>query len=103
MKLLYKPFAIISGVIGAKVGHQVFKAVWSKIDDAEPPEPTAADASLGKAVGAAALEAATLAGAKALIARASARSFHYLTGIWPGGKDSGGEEAAEAAAVAGKR
>jgi uncharacterized membrane protein YeaQ/YmgE (transglycosylase-associated protein family) len=65
MKLLYKPFGIIAGVIGAKVGQRLFKAIWSKIDDAEPPPPTAGDAPLGKAVGAAALEAAALAGAKA--------------------------------------
>jgi hypothetical protein len=102
MKLLYKPFAIIAGVIGAKLGHSLFRALWSKIDKAEPPEPTAADAPLGKAVGAAALEAATLAGAKAVVSHASARSFHYLTGIWPGGDGTRTAEAAEAAAVAGK-
>lgn len=84
MKILYKPFALIAGVIAARIGKTVFKSMWSRIDDSEPPEPTVADASLPKVVGAAALEAATMAGVAAAVDRASARSFHYLTGIWPG-------------------
>ena len=94
MKILYKPFAIIAGVIAAKVGQSIFKAVWSKIDEAEPPAEerqrrghpagTTREATVGKVVGAAALEAATLAGTKAVVDRASARSFEYLTGFWPG-------------------
>ncbi len=84
MKILYKPFAIIAGVIAAKVGQSIFKAVWSKIDEAEPPAGTTREATVGKVVGAAALEAATLAGTKAVVDRASARSFEYLTGFWPG-------------------
>jgi hypothetical protein len=39
-------------------------------------------------VGAAALEAATLAATKAAANRASARSFHYLFGIWPGAESA---------------
>jgi hypothetical protein len=86
MKILYKPFALIAGVIAAKGGQRLFKAVWAKIDDAEPPEPTRHDAPVGKAVGAAALEAATMAASKAAATRASARSFHYLFGVWPDAK-----------------
>ncbi len=86
MKILYKPFALIAGFIAARIGKSVFKTLWSKIDQAEPPAPTAADASLPKVVGAAALEAATRAGVSAAIDRASARVFHHLVGIWPGEK-----------------
>jgi hypothetical protein len=84
MKILYKPFALIAGVIGAKLGERLFRAAWAKIDKADPPEPTSRDAPVGKAVGAAALEAATLAASKAAASRASARSFQYLFGAWPG-------------------
>ncbi len=84
MKLLYKPFGLIAGVIAAKVGRNAFKAIWAKIDSADPPDPTTEQASLPKVVGAAALEAATMAGVAAAVDRASARAFHYLTGIWPG-------------------
>ena len=84
MKILYKPFAIIAGLISSQIGRRVFKKMWARIDDAAPPKPTTAEASLGKVLGAATLEAATMAGVAAAVNRASAKSFHYLTGIWPG-------------------
>jgi hypothetical protein len=40
-------------------------------------------------VAASALEAATLAGVGAAADTLSRRWFHYLTGIWPGPKESG--------------
>jgi hypothetical protein len=86
MKILYKPFAIIAGLIGARIAKSIFRALWSKVDDAEPPKPTTAGASFGKVVGAAALEAATMAGVGAAVDRAGARTFQHLTGIWPGDK-----------------
>ncbi len=84
MKLLYKPFTIAAALIGAKLGQQVFNSLWSAIDDARPPSPTTADASLTKIVGAKALEGATMAAIAAIVDRAGARSFRYLTGVWPG-------------------
>jgi predicted DNA-binding transcriptional regulator YafY len=86
MRILYKPFAIVASVIGARLGRNAFKKLWTRIDAADPPEPTTAEASFPKVVAAAALEAATLAGIAAAVDRASARAFHYLTGIWPGKK-----------------
>ncbi len=85
MKFLYKPFGIIAGLIAARLGKSIFKTLWSKIDDEEPPKPTT-DEPLPKVVGAAVLEAATMAGVAAAVQHASARSFHYLIGIWPGEK-----------------
>jgi Protein of unknown function (DUF4235) len=84
MKILYKPFAIFAGIIGARLGRTAFKKVWTQIDPADPPDATTAQASYSKVVGAAALEAAMLAGVRASVDRASAQTFHYLTGIWPG-------------------
>lgn len=86
MKILYKPFALIASLIAARIGRSLFKSLWSRIDSGEPPTPTAPDGSLPKVVGAAALEAATMAGVAAATSRASARVFHYLVGIWPGEK-----------------
>jgi Protein of unknown function (DUF4235) len=84
MKLLYKPFAVIAAMIAARIGRSVFKRVWSRIDKADPPDPSTFGAPLPKVVGAAALEAATMAGIGAAADRASAKAFHHLTGIWPG-------------------
>ncbi len=86
MRILYKPFAIIASVIAARLGRSIFRSLWSRIDDVEPPAATAADASFPRVVGAAALEAATMAGVAAAVNHASARAFHHLTGIWPGKK-----------------
>jgi Protein of unknown function (DUF4235) len=90
MKILYKPFGIIAGLIGARIAKTIFKALWSRIDQEDPPKATTAGASFPKVVGAAALEAATLAGVGAAVDRAGAQAFHYLTGIWPG--DAGEKE-----------
>lgn len=95
MKLLYKPFALIAGLIGARVARAIFKKTWSQIDEGEPPKPTTADASLPKVVGAAALEAATMASIGAAFGRASARFFHHLTGVWPGDEHQEPKEKAE--------
>ncbi|HZO77404.1 MAG TPA: DUF4235 domain-containing protein [Solirubrobacteraceae bacterium] len=84
MKLLYKPFALIAGIVGAKLGERAFRALWAQLDSDEPPKPTLREATTGKVVAAAALEAAVHSGAKAATTRATARSFHYLTGFWPG-------------------
>ena len=86
MRLLYKPFAIIAGVIATRIGRSTFKTLWSKIDSGDPPDPTSGEASMPKVVGAAALEAETMAGMAAAADRASAKAFHYLIGVWPGKK-----------------
>jgi hypothetical protein len=84
MKLLYKPFSLIAGLIAARIGKAIFNSLWSQIDDREPPEPSAPGTTLTKVVGAAALEAATMAGVAAAADRAAAQTFHHLTGVWPG-------------------
>jgi Protein of unknown function (DUF4235) len=86
MKILYKPFALIAGLIGARVAKVIFRGLWSRVDDSDPPKPTTAGASFGKVVGAAAMEAATMAAVGAAVDRAGARTFQHLTGIWPGDK-----------------
>ena len=89
MKLLFKPFSIIAGIVAARIGKTIFRGLWSRIDSSEPPSPTAPDTSSVKAVGAAALEAATMATVAAAAERAAARIFHRLTGMWPGDKPDG--------------
>jgi uncharacterized protein DUF4235 len=84
MRIFYKPFAIIAGLIGTRLGRSVFKSLWLRLEPSgELPTATTADATMTKVVGAAALEAATMAGVAAAVDRASVRTFHYLTGIWP--------------------
>jgi hypothetical protein len=84
VKLLYKPFALISGVIASRIGKTTFKLLWVRLDDREPPEPTAPETTFTKVVGAAALEAVTMSTVTATVDRATAAVFHYLFGVWPG-------------------
>lgn len=86
MKLVYKPFSLIFSAIAARLGKTLFKSLWARIDRADPPKPTTERASFAKVVGAASLEAATMAGVGAAADRAAAQSFHYLTGYWPKNK-----------------
>lgn len=83
MKLLYKPFAIIAGIIASRLGRTVFKSLWAKIDEDPPPRPDTGEASMGKVVGAQALQAGVMAAAAAVVHRLFARSFHHLVGEWP--------------------
>lgn len=85
-KLMYWPFAMIAAAISARLGRSIFRSLWATIDSAEPPAATTGEASAGKVVGAAALEAATMAATAAAVNRATAKSFHYLIGVWPGEK-----------------
>lgn len=84
MKLLYKPFGIIAGIISGWLGKTTFKSLWSKIDNHEPPEATTEETSYPKVIGAAVLKAAVMAGVGVAVERAGAQAFHYFTGIWPG-------------------
>jgi hypothetical protein len=84
MRLFYKPLAIIAGFIASRLGKSVFASVWSSIDDRPPPVPTTGEASAAKVIGAQALQAAVMAGTRAGVDRAFARSFYYLIGVWPG-------------------
>ena len=83
VRLLYTPFAIVAGVVSARLGRSIFRSLWAKVDGGEPPAATAPEAGIGKVVGAAALEAATMAATRAAVERVSAASFHHLVGVWP--------------------
>jgi hypothetical protein len=83
MKLLYKPFSIIAGLVAARLGRSVFRSIWSSIDDAPPPVPGTGQGSIGKVAGGQALQGAVMAGASATVDRLFARAFHHLIGVWP--------------------
>ena len=83
-KLLYSPFSIVAGIIGARLGRKLFERLWAKVDErSPPPSPIQGETDWRKAVGGAALEAAAYAGTKATVNYLSAKSFHHLTGLWP--------------------
>jgi Protein of unknown function (DUF4235) len=84
MRLLYKPFALISEMLGKLLGKRAFKAVWTEVDDSpEPPSPTVGEVGMWKAISGAALRAAMIATFVTVLRRLSARAFHNLFGVWP--------------------
>ena len=83
MKLLYKPFAIIAGLITKRLSRTLFKGVWAKIDDQPPPVPGTGAKSTPAVVGSQALEGAIMFGTAAAVNRTMARVFHHLIGAWP--------------------
>jgi hypothetical protein len=87
MKIFYKPFGIIAGIIGAKLSRRVFDGIWGAIDTQPPPSPGNESANLPKVVGAAVVQAATFAAVRAAVDRAALRWFQFTTGIWAGEKD----------------
>jgi hypothetical protein len=86
MKLIYKPFAVVLGLLAGFLARKVFSVIWSKIDDEDPPRANTERAPWPKVLGAAALQGATFAATKAAVERSGAKSFQHLTGVWPGEK-----------------
>jgi xanthosine utilization system XapX-like protein len=84
MKLLYKPFGLVLGIVGGLLGKQLFDYVWRKLDDQEAPEATTKETTWTKVLAAAAVEGIAFKATRAAIDRFGAKGFYYLTGSWPG-------------------
>jgi Protein of unknown function (DUF4235) len=89
MKLIYKPFGLIAGLLAGLVAQKIFEFLWGRVDDQEPPKSKTRDAPLGKVLGAAALQGAVFRSVKAYVDREGARGFEHLTGVWPGEQEPG--------------
>jgi hypothetical protein len=85
MKLLYKPFAIIAGLIASRAAGAIFRRLWTFLSK-ETEMPQALEQSRGwtKVVAAAMLKGAVFGGVKALVDRTFATEYFRRTGIWPG-------------------
>jgi hypothetical protein len=88
-KLFYKPFGIVAGLIAGKLAQQLFNVIWGKLDpegEETGPQPKLRETSPARAVAGTALQAATFAGTRAVVDRASLRTFEHFTGAWAGDK-----------------
>ena len=87
MKLIYKPFGLVFGLLGGALAKKLFERVWALIDERKPPGPKTRDTSWPKVLGAAAVEGLTFKVTKAAVDRAGARAFENVTGAWPGERE----------------
>jgi hypothetical protein len=86
MKLLYKPFGILLGILAGFLGKKIFDFVWEKVASEEPPEPTTEIASWGSVLSAAAVQGVIFRVTRVAVDRYGAIGWRYLTGTWPGEK-----------------
>jgi len=85
MKLLYKPFGLLVGVLGGRAAATSFNRLWRLVDnEGQAPKATDRDSSWRQVVIASAMKGAVFGVVKAATERAGATSFAYLTGSWPG-------------------
>jgi xanthosine utilization system XapX-like protein len=84
MKVVYKPFGILLGIIGGLLGKRAFNAVWKHVDEERPPKATTKETTIAKVVGAAAIQGIIFKVVRVLVDRAGARGWERMTGAWPG-------------------
>jgi hypothetical protein len=95
MKLLYKPFGIVLGLLAGLLAKRLFDAVWGVFDTEEPPKPTTREADWSKVLAAAAVQGVTFKVTRAAVDRAGAKGWNHLFGVWPGDKEQEKSQAAE--------
>jgi hypothetical protein len=96
MKLVYKPFGIVLGLLAGLVSKKLFDVVWGMFDKEEPPKPTTRDAEWSKVLAAAAVQGVTFKVTRAAVDRVGAKGWDHLFGVWPGDKKQEKSQAAEA-------
>ena len=95
MKLIYKPFGIILGLLAGFASKKLFDVVWGIFDNEEPPKATTKDAGFPKVLAAAAVQGVTFKVTRAAVDRAGAKGWNHLFGVWPGEKKQEKSQAAE--------
>jgi hypothetical protein len=84
MKLVYKPFAMLCGMVAGAFSRRIARALWRLVDDEVPPTPTTEHATWSKVLGAAAIDGLAFSVTRAAVDRLGARSFEHFFGVWPG-------------------
>jgi hypothetical protein len=85
MKLLYKPFAIIAGLVASRAAGAIFRRLWAFLaKESEMPQAMEQSRSWTKVVAAAMLKGAVFGGVKAFVDRTFANEYFRRTGVWPG-------------------
>lgn len=85
MKLVYKPFGTLVGVIGGLLAAAIFRRIWQLVaHETKAPDAKDRDRGWAEVVSAAAIQGAVFGGVKAAVDRTGAIGFARVTGVWPG-------------------
>jgi len=84
MKILYKPFAIVVGLLAGILSKKAFERIWGAFADEDPSDPDDRDATWTEVIVAAAVGGAIIRVVQALVRRGGAVGFERATGFWPG-------------------
>jgi Protein of unknown function (DUF4235) len=85
MKLLYKPFAIVAGLVASRAAGAIFKRLWAFLaKETEMPQVMEQSRGWTEVVAAAMLKGAVFGGVKAFVDRTFATEYFRRTGVWPG-------------------
>lgn len=82
--IIYKPIGIIAGILAGLLSTRIFKFIWGKIDDEDPPKGNTEWATWGKILSAAAVQGMVFKIVRAVVDRYLARATRFVTGVWPG-------------------
>ncbi|MDQ3103010.1 MAG: DUF4235 domain-containing protein [Actinomycetota bacterium] len=84
MKFIYKPLAIVLGLIAGQIGRKIFERVWGMVADDDPRDPDDRDGTWVEILISAAIGGAIMKTVQALVRRGGAKGFERATGKWPG-------------------
>ena len=86
LKLLYKPVAIVAGIVGGLLSGLIFNRVWKVVGrGSDAPTPMDSERGWGEILLAAGLHGVIYALVKTAVDRGAAEWTRKATGIWPGG------------------
>ena len=89
MKFVYKPFALIVGLLAGILSKKVFEKIWGAIADEDPSDPDDRDATWTEVLISAAVSGVIVRVVQALVRRGGAVGFERATGFWPGDEPRG--------------
>jgi hypothetical protein len=85
MKLLYKPFGIVAGLVASRAAGAIFRRLWSALGGRlEAPKAMEQQGRWPEVVAAGLLQGAVFGGVKSAVDRAFASEYFRRTGVWPG-------------------
>ncbi|MFN8111605.1 MAG: DUF4235 domain-containing protein [Solirubrobacterales bacterium] len=89
MKLIYKPFALVVGLLAGILSKKAFEKVWAAFADEDPSDPDDRDATWTEVLISAAVSGVIIKVVQALVRRGGAVGFERATGFWPGDQTKG--------------